>query len=42
VITKDIAICEFAYKADSWKKARILKGILSIYDRGYTNLTGIE
>ncbi len=33
MITKDIAICEFAYKAGSWKKARILKGILTIYDR---------
>jgi len=27
---KDIAICEFAYKAGSWEKARILKAIRSI------------
>ncbi len=27
---KDIAICEFAYKAGSWKEARILKAIRSV------------
>jgi len=28
--TKDVAICEFTYKANGWSKSRILKGIRSV------------
>ena len=37
---KDIAICEFAYKAGSWKKARILKAIRTVKEYVETDFFG--
>ncbi len=37
---KDIAICEFAYKAGSWKKSRILKAIRTVKEYVETDFFG--
>jgi hypothetical protein len=37
---KDIAICEFAYKAGSWKEARILKAIRTVKEYVETDFFG--
>ncbi|MEN8248177.1 MAG: IS1380 family transposase [Bacteroidota bacterium] len=37
---KDIAICEFAYKAGSWKEARILKAIRTVNEYVETDFFG--
>jgi len=37
---KDIAICEFAYKAGSWEKARILKAIRTVKEYVETDFFG--
>jgi hypothetical protein len=37
---KDIAICEFAYKAGSWKEARILKAIRTVEEYVETDFFG--
>ena len=37
---KDIAICEFAYKASSWKEARVLKAIRTVKEYVETDFFG--
>jgi len=39
---KDIAICEFAYKAGSWEKARILKAIRTVKEYVETDFFGVS